>query len=263
MSRRVLLLGGVDPSGGAGITADAIDVALHGAQPLPVPVCLTVQGARGFRGAEPVPERTWRAAIDAVLGDGPVQAIKLGMLGDAATASAVAAVLASLRGHVPIVVDPVLSATAGGFAPAQQLASCYRERLLPLATLFTPNLPELGRICDGRAEQALAAGAQAVLVKGGHGDGRWSEDQLFAAGAQFGFRRPRLDVGSVRGTGCALASAIAVRLAAREDVPLACQRAGDWLAVLLQQMGPAVADGLPRPLPWAAVPPRGLEAEAR
>jgi hydroxymethylpyrimidine/phosphomethylpyrimidine kinase len=254
VSRRVLLLGGVDPSGGAGITADAIVVALHGAQPLPVPVCLTVQGARGFRGAEPVPERTWRAAIDAVLGDGPVQAIKLGMLGDAATASAVAAVLAPLRGHVPIVVDPVLSATAGGFAPAQQLASCYRERLLPLASLFTPNLPELGRICDGRAELALAAGARAVLVKGGHGDGRWSEDQLFAAGAQFVFRRPRLDVGSVRGTGCALASAIAVRLAAGEDVSLACQRAGDWLAALLQRLGPPAADGLPRPLPWAAVP---------
>lgn len=258
MNRRVLLLGGVDPSGGAGITADATVVALHGAQPLPVPVCLTVQGARGFRGAEPVAERCWRAAVDAVLAEGPVQAIKLGMLGNANTAGVVASVLASLGGGAPLVVDPVLSATSGGFAPAEDLAACYRERLLPLASLFTPNLPELGRICDGRAELALAAGARAVLVKGGHGDGRWSEDQLFAAGAEFVFRRPRLAVGPVRGTGCALASAIAVRLAGGDDVPLACQRAGDWLAALLQHLGPAPVDGLPRSLPWAAVPPPAL-----
>lgn len=263
MSPRVLLLGGVDPSGGAGVTADAVVAALHGAQPLPVPVCLTVQGVRGFRGAEPVPERTWRAAIDAVLADGPVQAIKLGMLGDVATARSVAAVLAPLAAAAAIVVDPVLSATAGGFAPAQEVAACYRERLLPLARLFTPNLPELGRICDGRAELALAAGARAVLVKGGHGDGRWSEDQLFAAGAEFVFRRQRLDVGPVRGTGCALASAISVRLAAGEDAPLACQRAGDWLAALLQRLGPPAADGLPRPLPWAAVLPAAIGAGGR
>lgn len=257
----MLLLGGVDPSGGAGITADATVVALHGARPLPVPVCLTVQGGRGFRGAEPVPERTWRAALAAVLADGPVQAVKLGLLGDAATARAVAEALSPLAGTAPIVVDPVLSATAGGFAPAQELAQCYRERLLPLASLFTPNLPELGIVCAGRPEHALAAGAAAVLVKGGHADGRWAEDCLHAAGQQFTFRRQRLDVGAVRGTGCALASAIATRLAAGEGAPLACQRAGDWLAALLQRLGPPAADGLPRTLPWAAVPPRAFGAD--
>lgn len=254
--RRVLLLGGLDPSGGAGLTADATVVALHGLVPLPVPVCLTVQGLGGFRRLVPVERSTWREALAAVLDDGPVHAIKLGLLGDAGLARELAEVLTPIADVAPLVLDPVLSATAGGLDAPAELARVYRERLLPLAAVFTPNLPELAAIGAGRAAVAIEHGAGAVLVKGGHGDGPLSEDLLHLPGAHFAFRRERLPVGSVRGTGCALGSAIASGLAAGLDVPLACQRAGDWLHALLRQLGPAPAPAKPRLLPWASVRPR-------
>lgn len=254
--RRVLLLGGLDPSGGAGLTADATVVALHGAVPLPVPVCLTVQGLGGFRRLVPVEASIWRDALGAVLDDGPVHAIKLGLLGDADLAAELADVLTPVADVAPLVLDPVLSATSGGLDAPEALARVYRERLLALAAVFTPNLPELAAICDGRVAVALDHGAGAVLGKGGHGDGPLSEDRLELPGADFAFRRERLPVGRVRGTGCALASAIACDLAAGLDVPLACQRAGDWLHALLQKLGPATDSSPPRLLPWASVPPR-------
>ncbi len=253
--RRVLLLGGLDPSGGAGLTADATVVALHGAEPLPVPVCLTVQGLGGFRRLVPVDRSVWRDALAAVLDDGPVHAIKLGLLGDAGLAADLADVLAPIAEVAPMVLDPVLSATAGGLDAPADLARVYRERLLPLTAVFTPNLSELAAICAGRASVALQHGAGAVLGKGGHGEGRLSEDLLHQPGAHFAFRRQRLPVGRVRGTGCALASAIASGLAAGLDVPLACQRAGDWLHALLQTLGPAAETEPPRLLPWAALRP--------
>lgn len=256
--RRVLLLGGLDPSGGAGLTADATVVALHGLVPLPVPVCLTVQGLGGFRRLVPVERSVWRDALAAVLDDGPVHAIKLGLLGDADLARELADVLTPIADVAPLVLDPVLSATAGGLDAPAELARVYRERLLPLAAVFTPNQPELAAICAGRASVALQHGAGAVLGKGGHGDGPLSEDLLQLPGAHFAFRRQRLPVGRVRGTGCALASAIASGLAAGLDVPLACQRAGDWLHALLQKLGPAPDTAPPRLLPWAAVRPRSL-----
>lgn len=256
--RRVLLLGGLDPSGGAGLTADATVVALHGLVPLPVPVCLTVQGLAGFQRLVPVERSIWREALAAVLDDGPVHAIKLGLLGDTGLAGDLADVLAPIADRAPLVLDPVMSATAGGLGTPDELACVYRDRLLPLAAVFTPNLPELAAICGGRASLAIQHGAGAVLVKGGHGDGPLSEDQLQMPGAHFAFRRERLQVGRVRGTGCALASAIASGLAAGLDVPLACQRAGDWLHGLLQQLGPAAETAAPRLLPWAFVRPRSL-----
>lgn len=250
--RRVLLLGGIDPSGGAGVTTDATVIALHGAQPLPVVVAWTVQDRRAFRACEPVAAASWRKALDAVVADGGVDAVKIGLVADAATAAALAAALSPLRARVPFVVDPVLGATAGGYAPAGDVAAAYRDLLLPLATVFTPNLPELDAVCGGDPAHALAAGARAVLVKGGHGDGPFTDDVLWHGGSSVTFRRPRLPCGPVRGTGCALASAIAARLAHGEGVPAACEGAGDWLAALLGELGPPRGDGLPRALPFAS-----------
>ncbi len=246
--RRVLLLGGIAPSGGAGIPTDATVTALHGAQPLPVVIAWTVQDQRAFRACEPLAAATWLAAL-AAAADGGVDAVKVGLVADAASAASLAQALAPLR--VPIVVDPVLSATAGGYAPGPGLARAYREHLLPLATVFTPNLPELDAVCAGDAGQALAAGARAVLVKGGHGVGPFADDVLWHGGSRVTFRRPRLPCGAVRGTGCALASAVAARLALGDSVPAACEGAGDWLAGLLRELGPARAQGLPRTLPFA------------
>ena len=114
---RLLLLGGLDPSGGAGVTVDATVAAMHGVEPLPVVVTTTIQGLRGFRSAAPVPADVWRAQVEAVLADGPVAAVKVGYVGDAALAADLSEVLSPLASEAAIVVDPVLSATAGGMEP--------------------------------------------------------------------------------------------------------------------------------------------------
>jgi hydroxymethylpyrimidine/phosphomethylpyrimidine kinase len=257
VTKRILLVGGIDPSGGAGLTLDAAVLALHGAEPLPVVVALTEQNRRGFRRWDPLPAERWRGALAAVADDGPFAAVKLGLLGDPATVAALADWLAARAPAVPIVVDPVLGATTGGFAPGPVLAAAYRRWLVPLATVLTPNLPELAAL-GGAVAPLLAAGARAVLVKGGHGDGAFADDVLWRVDGAQTFRRPRLRLGAVRGTGCALASALASRLAAGADLATACRGAGDWLARLLAALGDAgPGDALPRQLPLAMAP-RGV-----
>jgi hydroxymethylpyrimidine kinase/phosphomethylpyrimidine kinase len=247
---RLLLLGGLDPCGGAGITADAVVAAAHGVQALPVAVAFTAQNRRGFRGCHEVPERWWRDALESAIGEGELHAVKLGLLGNASTVAAVAAALRPLRERVPIVVDPVLSATAGGYEAPAEVARAYRQHLLPLAALFVPNADEANAVHGGDPAAALAAGCAAVLCKGGHGGGEFADDVLHLPGGRaLRFRRPRLPVGPVHGTGCALASAIGSWLARGCNVETACVRAGEWLHSLLAAMGPPAADGLPRPLP--------------
>jgi hydroxymethylpyrimidine/phosphomethylpyrimidine kinase len=251
---RVLLLGGVDPSGGAGITADATVVALHRAEPLPIAVATTEQNRSGFRRCEPLPPGSWCRALHAVLDDGAVHAIKLGLLPDELAVRVAARELRPLNGRVPIVIDPVLSATAGGWTAPAAVAAAYLELLLPLATVVTPNVPELAALGGGPGP-LLAAGAGAVLQKGGHGDGATSDDVLYERDGHVLYRRERLPCGPVRGTGCALAAAIAARLAHGAPLASACRAAGDWLAALLRALGPAPANGPPRVLPFGAVPP--------
>ena len=251
MTRRVLLLGGVDPTGGAGITADAIVAALHGAWPLPIAVVLTAQNRRHFAARFEVPAAQWRAALAAALADGEVHAIKTGLLGDGPVIAEVAAALRPLAADIPIVVDPVLSATAGGLPASRAAAAAYTTHLLPLAALVTPNLPEAEALFGGDPASALATGCRAVLRKGGHGTGPFVDDVLSLPGSEATFRRARLAVGAVHGTGCALASAIAAQLANGVDVARACALAGDWLHGLLRELGAPPADGLPRALPLA------------
>lgn len=248
MTPRVLLLGGLDPTGGAGITADAAVVAAHGCQGLPIAVVLTVQNQRGFAAAHPVAEAIWRPALAAAVADGPVAVVKSGMLADPGTVAAVAAALAELVPSAPLVVDPVLGATAGGFAPGARLVAAYREHLVPRAALLLPNDPELAAF-GGSAAALRALGCRAVLHKGGHAAGAECVDTLHAADSVQSFARARLPIGPVRGTGCALASAIAARLARGEVLADAVRAAGDWLHRRLQALGPPAAAGQPRCLP--------------
>jgi hydroxymethylpyrimidine/phosphomethylpyrimidine kinase len=253
---RVLLLGGVDPSGGAGITVDATVVALHHAEPLPLALSFTDQGRAGFRRQHAVPPEQWCRALQTVLADGSVHAVKVGLVPDAATLRTVARELGQFAA-VPIVVDPVLSATAGGYTAAQELAAAYLEHLVPKAALFTPNGPELVAVCGGDPTRALRAGAGAVLVKGGHADDASCDDVLHRGTERIVFRRARLPVGPVRGTGCTLAAAIAARLAHGAALADACRFAGDWVAQLLRALGPAPAgaEAPPRLMPFARVAP--------
>jgi len=250
VSPRLLLLGGIDPSGGAGLTVDAVVAALHGCAALPVVTALTVQNRRRFHCREPVPPAWLAAALAAALADGAVDAVKVGMLGGEATVAFVASALQPLVGRVPIVVDPVLVSTADGPAASAAMAAAYREHLLPIASLSLPNHAEAAAIWGGRIAAALASGCDGVLAKDGHGGGAMVDDVLWRRDAEpVHLRRPRLPVGRVRGTGCALATAVAARLAGGATIEDACRRAGDWLHARLQALGPAPADGLPRVLP--------------
>ncbi len=231
---RVLVVAGLDPSGGAGLVADLEALRAAGARGWAVAAALTAQGPRGARGFEPVSEAMLLAQIDALLaGRERPGAVKTGMLGTAALARTVADRLwtAPLR-HVPLVADPVLAASSGaplfdsgGLSPG--------EALLPLLTrawLVTPNLPELAALTgdDVSTDAAAirAAGrlpARAVLVKGGHRAGA-PVDLLVERGrvVRLEGRRRR---GSARGTGCRLASATAGFLAAGAPLEEAVRRA--------------------------------------
>jgi hydroxymethylpyrimidine/phosphomethylpyrimidine kinase len=135
------------------------------------------------------------------------------------------------------------------------MAAAYLEHLLPIASVLLPNHAETAAICGERADAALASGCAAVLAKDGHGEGAIVDDVLWRRDhAARHFRRSRLAVGPVRGTGCALATAVAAQLAGGLPLETACQQAGDWLHLLLQELGPAPVDGLPRLLPLAGAP---------
>ena len=246
---RVLVIGGLDPCGGAGITADARVLQLHGAQALPIAVALTVQNRHGFTQCAEVAAELWQAAFAAALADGPIAAIKLGLLASASQAASLAALLAPLARQVPLVVDPVLSATAGGYQAPGALAAVYREQLVPIAAVFTPNLPERAAVLGALAPaEACRRGCRAVLTKGGHGTGGPLVDVLSTSAAEFSFAHPRQPVGPVHGTGCALASSLAAHLAHGRSAVDAAGASIAWLQRCLAAMGAAPDHGLPRPL---------------
>ncbi len=225
-SPSVLVAAGLDPSGGAGLAADVEALLAVGARALPVATALTVQGPRGALGFEPVAARRVAAQVDGLRG-APVGAVKVGMLGSAANALALARAIEKAGfGGAPLVVDPVLASSSGlsllldprGRGPAAILAP-----LLDRATLATPNLAELEllagaplRTDDERVAAARALGCEAVLVKGGHRRGPPTDLLVTRAGVVRveGTRRR----GTARGTGCRLASAVAGLLARGEGL---------------------------------------------
>lgn len=220
---RVLLVAGLDPSGGAGLAADLEALAAVGARGWPVAAALTAQGPAGVKGWSPVPEGLLLAQIDALLegGEERPRAIKTGMLGTAGLAAALADRLtAADLAKVPLVLDPVLLSSSGTQLLDAGEASPFEalEPLLARARLATPNLPELAALTglDVSTDAAAAKAARqlpsrAVLVKGGHREGA-PVDLLVEARKVTrleGTRRP----GTARGTGCRLAAAAAGLLA--------------------------------------------------
>ena len=245
---RILAIGGMDPCGGAGLAADLRMVHARGAMPLVLITALTVQNRHGMQAVHPVERRTLEQCLDAIFADGPVHGIKTGLFASGEQIRWIAGRLSSRQKGVPLVVDPVLSATAGGWSPDPELVDAYRERLLPMATVVTPNLPELERILPGDDGAGLQKmGCAAVLVKGGHGEGEMVRDVLYTDRGRREFAHPRLPVGPVHGTGCALASALAVHLCSEETLEAACAAAiSDLQRCLLAT--PSSPDGLPQPL---------------
>jgi hydroxymethylpyrimidine/phosphomethylpyrimidine kinase len=226
--RPVLLVSATDSSGAAGM---AVDIRVAGLCRVPCRLAVTavtVQGGGGVLAVHPQPAALIAAAIATAFGDPPgVGSVKVGMLADSSVAGAVAEGLAplALRG-VPIVLDPVLRATSGRELLDPAGVDLLLARLLPLASLLTPNAAELRALarrlgCVGEDEGAmvralLGSGARAVLVKGGEGEGPVARDTLYLAGAVLPFEHPRLPGPVPRGTGCALSTAIACTLALRD-----------------------------------------------
>ena len=217
--RRVLIIAGSDPSGGAGVARDVETLALHGVVAAIALTAITVQTDAGVSKVHALPPELVAAQIAAALVGG-VDAVKIGLLHRADIVMAVVRALGGIA--VPVVLDPVLRSSSGvSLLDAAGQAALLRD-LIPRVSLVTPNLPEMAALPGCRD-------AAAVLLKGGHGQGQRSVDQLWIGGKlHYEFSRPR-HAGTMRGTGCALASAIACRLARGQDLATACEGAGDWL----------------------------------
>ena len=239
---RLLTIAGSDSGGGAGIQADLKTFDAHGAYGMSAITALTAQNTREVRAVWAAPPDFVAAQIDAVFDDIGVDAVKIGMLADAALVRAVAGRLKAHAQGIPIVLDPVMIAKSGAALLEDSAVEALREELIPLATLVTPNLPELARL-TGRpvaseeerraaAEALSGEGGPAVLAKGGHAEGAKVVDLLWIAGIDGGhyrFVHPRIATTSTHGTGCTLSSAIAARLGRGEDLPRAVEGAIDWL----------------------------------
>jgi hydroxymethylpyrimidine/phosphomethylpyrimidine kinase len=217
----VLCVGGIDPAGCAGLAADLRAVQALGGHGLPVPTAVTVQDTRRLAAVAPLPPRLVRAQLEAVLADIGAQAVKIGMLATAPVAREVAAALQRHR-CANVVADPVLHSTTGGTLLDERGRAVLVRRILPLAAVVTPNIPEaevlLGRRIRGEkgmiaaARTLLSLGPAAVLLKGGHLRGEALD--VFTDGRQtLLLRAPRVRTRDTRGTGCVLAAAIAVYLA--------------------------------------------------
>ena len=204
---RILTIAGSDPSGGAGIQADIKTITMMGGYAVSAITAITVQNTLGVQAVEVLAPELVVAQIAACVSDIGIDAIKIGMLGSAANAHAVADVLAGMT--IPVVFDPVMIATSGGVLADAETVAAF-TRLMRLATVTTPNLPELAAL---GGEAAMLSLTHHALIKGGHGEGEVVVDRLIGpAGEVTRWSDPRIDTQHTHGTGCTLASAIAVGL---------------------------------------------------
>lgn len=235
MSAVALTIAGSDSGGGAGIQADLKTFAAFGVYGASAITALTAQNTQRVVAIQEVPPAFVTAQIDAVLSDFSVGAVKIGMLGSAGVVETVAAALERWR-PPNVVLDPVLVASSGERLLAADAVEALKHRLIPLARVVTPNLPEaaalLGlpvaaddRVMRSQAERLMALGCQAVLIKGGHGTGGESIDILFERGGEIRLAAPRIATRNTHGTGCTLSSAIAAGLAKGEDLATAVRAA--------------------------------------
>jgi hydroxymethylpyrimidine/phosphomethylpyrimidine kinase len=239
MKGRVLVVGGSDCGAGAGIQADIKAVAALGGYATTAITALTAQNTLGVQEVMAVPPEFVRRQMEAVLDDIGADCIKTGMLHSAAVLDVVSEVVATRAAGVPLVVDPVLAASDGTLLLDAAAVGALKRRLIPLATVLTPNLPEAEALTGmalrdidamKRAAEMLAAlGCRYVLVKGGHLAGAMVRDVFVGAGAAMVIESPRIETRSTHGTGCTLASGIAVGLAQGMEPLAAVRRARAYL----------------------------------
>ncbi|MGB9116855.1 bifunctional hydroxymethylpyrimidine kinase/phosphomethylpyrimidine kinase [Bradyrhizobium sp.] len=238
-----LTIAGSDSSGGAGIQADLKTFAALGVYGASVITALTAQNTRGVSGIHPVPAAFVTAQMDAVFGDLDVKAVKIGMVAQLAIIEAIAAALTRWKPS-PVVLDPVIVATSGDPLLSVDAVAGLRTKLIPLAALITPNLPEAAALLGepvasteaaiaDQGKRLLALGCPAVLIKGGHGQGAESIDYLFSAGGVIALPAPRIATRNTHGTGCSMSSAIAALLAKGEALETAIRNAKAWITAAI------------------------------
>ena len=265
MTARILIIAGSDSGGGAGIQADIKAVTMLGGHAMTAVTAITAQNTLGVQAVHRIPTDMVLAQIDSVVSDIGVDAVKIGMIGSAETADAVAAYLERLSplpgregpgvgrplgersvspepthpqplpssegSSIPIVFDPVMVATSGSVLADAAIIAAF-ARLMRIATLVTPNLPELAAL---GGEAAIRALGPAVLIKGGHGEGPHVTDRLVTDAGEVRWTNPRIDTRHAHGTGCTLASGIATGLAQRLPLDAAIERAIAFVRAALAQ----------------------------
>jgi hydroxymethylpyrimidine/phosphomethylpyrimidine kinase len=243
MTAIAVTIAGSDSSGGAGIQADLKTFAAMGVYGASVITALTAQNTQGVRAIHDVPADFVVAQIDAVFSDLAVNAVKIGMLSQAAIIETVAKGLDRHRAQ-NIVLDPVMVATSGDRLLAPEAVEALRKLLVPRALVVTPNLPEAAALAGAsvarneremeiQARELLAFGARNVLIKGGHGGGDESVDLLVGEGDVLRLSTRRVDTKNTHGTGCTLSSAIAAGLAKGLDLKTAAREAKAYVTAAI------------------------------
>ncbi|GAA1115604.1 MULTISPECIES: bifunctional hydroxymethylpyrimidine kinase/phosphomethylpyrimidine kinase [Kitasatospora] len=234
---RVLTVAGSDSGGGAGIQADLKAMLALGVHGMSVITAVTAQNSLGVQGYWELPAEAVRAQFRSVVDDIGVQAVKTGMLASVELVETVSELLAGVG--APVVVDPVGVSKHGDALLAAEAVATVRERLLPVATVATPNLHEVAQLTGvvvedekdlpAAAEAVLALGPRWALVKGGHLAGEAVDLLAGADGERHWYRAARYDNRHTHGTGCTLASAIAAELAKGSTVPEAVGAAKEYV----------------------------------
>lgn len=236
---RVLIIAGSDSGGGAGIQADIKTVTAFGGFAMTAITAITAQNTLGVSDVWPVPLPMIAAQARAVLEDLGADALKTGMLGSVETVECVAALIDALAPNLPVIVDPVMVAKGGHPLLAPDAIEAVLTLMVPRAFLLTPNAPEAAALVgfpvenstdqDRAGEALLRLGARAALVKGGHLPGPMVRDVLALPSGLVTFESPRIASTATHGTGCTLASAIAVRIAQGAQLMESVREARDYV----------------------------------
>ncbi len=223
MVGRVLIVAGSDSGGGAGIQADIKSVSALGVFASTAITALTAQNTQGVHGVMPVPVEFIDQQMNVVLSDIGADCVKTGMLHDSAVIETVVTALERDAAETPVVVDPVMVAKGGAALLQDEAVSTLRGRLVPRATVLTPNVPEAealtGRELQGEDDmeamgrELFDLGPKAVLLKGGHMEGPVVRDMLITESGIRYYENPRIDTPHTHGTGCTLASSTAAGIA--------------------------------------------------
>lgn len=243
MTAIALTIAGSDSGGGAGIQADLKTFSALGVYGASVITAVTAQNTRGVTAVEDISASMIAAQMRAIFSDLPVNALKIGMVSRSETIAIIAEELAGFAG--PIVVDPVMVATSGDRLLREDAIETLKARLIPLATIVTPNLPEaalltsrpLAKNADemqAQAHEILTLGAKAVLIKGGHGSSIESTDFLITQDETVVLAAERIETSNDHGTGCTLAAALAAELAKGASLRNASEAAKHYLHAALK-----------------------------